>query len=148
MTTLTIAAVPAAAASRRALHGAGWILTGLAGAFLVLDGAIKLLPLDVVTATLAELGWPADAATARMLGVLTLGATVLYLWPRTALIGAILLTGYLGGAIATHVRVGSPLFSHALFGAYLGALVWGGLWLREPRLRAALGWTGAGAPRP
>lgn len=144
MTTIAIAAAPAARALRRGARPAGWILTGFAAAFLLLDGAIKLIPLDIVTATMAELGWPADAATARMLGVLTLGATVLYLWPRTTLLGAILLTGYLGGAVATHVRIGSPLFSHVLFGVYLGVLVWGGLWLREPRLRGLLSWTSAG----
>lgn len=123
---------------------AGWVLTGLVASFLVLDGAMKLVPLDVVTASLAELGWSADPATARVLGLLTLGSTILYLWPRTALLGAILVTGYLGGAVAAHLRVGSPLFSHVLFGVYLGALVWGGLWLREPRLRALLRGTGAG----
>lgn len=147
MTTLALAAAPASTVFWRASSWAGRILTGLVASFLLLDGAMKLVPLDVVTATMAELGWPADVATARTLGVLTLGATVLYLWPRTALLGAILLTGYLGGAIATHVRIGSPLLSHALFGVYLGALVWGGLWLREPRLRALLGWTTAGEAR-
>ena len=67
-----------------------------------------------------------------------LGSTLLYAIPRTAVLGAILLTAYLGGAVATHVRVGSPLFSHTLFGVYLGVIVWGGLWLRDPRIRALL----------
>lgn len=67
---------------------------------------------------------------------MTLICTALYAWPRTALLGAILLTAYLGGAVATHVRIGSPLFSHVFFGIYLGLFVWGGLWLRDPRLRA------------
>jgi hypothetical protein len=75
---------------------------------------------------------------ARTLGVLTLLCTALYAWPRTAVLGAILLTGYMGGAMATHLRVGSPLFSHLLFGFYLGLMIWGGLWLREPRLRALI----------
>ena len=114
----------------------GRILSGLAVAFLTLDGVVKLVPLSVVTETMAQLGWPADVATARMLGVLTLGATLLYALPRTAIFGAILLTAYLGGAVATHVRIGSPLFSHVLFGVYLGAMLWGGLWLRDPRVRA------------
>ena len=77
---------------------------------------------------------------ARGLGLLLLVCTVLYLLPRTAVLGAILITGFLGGAVATHLRVGSPLFSHVLFGVYLGVLIWGGLWLREPRLRALQGW--------
>ena len=71
-----------------------------------------------------------------MLGLLLLGATLLYALPRTSFLGAILLTGYLGGAVAKHMRIDSPLFSHVLFGVYLGAMLWTGLWLREPRLRA------------
>ncbi len=104
--------------------------------FLLLDAAMKLPPLAVVGETMAQMGWPADAGTARMLGSIMIVATALYIWPRTALLGAILLTGYLGGAIATHVRIASPLFSHILFGAYIGVLMWGGLWLRSPALRA------------
>jgi hypothetical protein len=73
-----------------------------------------------------------------MLGILTLVSTVLYALPRTSVLGAILLTGYLGGAIATHLRIGSPLFTHILFGVYLGLMVWGGLYLRDERLRALL----------
>lgn len=115
---------------------AGRALSGLAILFLVGDGAIKLVPLPVVVDTTAQLGWPTDAATLRLLGVVMLAATLLYALPRTALLGAILLTGYLGGAVATHARIGSPLFSHVLFGVYVGLLVWGGLWLRDARLRA------------
>ena len=70
-----------------------------------------------------------------MLGILLLIPTLLHIWPRTTFIGAILITGYLGGAIATHLRIGSPLFSHTLFGVYLGAMLWAGLWLRSPALR-------------
>ncbi len=117
---------------------AGRVLSGLAILFLTLDGAIKLVPLQVVIDTTAELGWPTDAGTLRALGVVMLAATLLYTVPRTAFLGAILLTGYLGGAIATHARIGSPLFSHILFGLYVGVMVWGGLWLRDPRLRALL----------
>ena len=69
---------------------------------------------------------------------MTLACVVLYAWPRTAVLGAILMTGLLGGAIATHLRVGSPTFSHLLFGLYLGLLAWGGLYLRDPRLRALM----------
>jgi hypothetical protein len=72
------------------------------------------------------------------MGLVLLGITALYAWPRTAVLGAILLTGYLGGAMATHVRIGSPLFSHSLFGVYLGIALWGGLWLRDARVRTLL----------
>jgi hypothetical protein len=114
---------------------AGWALSGLAIAFFAMDGAMKLAQLPIVAETSAQLGWPADPRTIYLLASLLLGSTLLYLIPRTAVLGAILLTGYLGGAVATHVRVGSPLFTHTLFGVYLGVIVWGGLWLREPRLR-------------
>jgi len=121
--------------SRRA-RIAGWTLSGLLIAFLLFDGAIKLPPLQPVIDTMPQLGWPVEMA--RWLGVLTHACTALYAWPRTAVLGAILLTAYLGGAVATHVRIGSPLFSHILFGVYLGLFAWGGLWLRDPRLRALI----------
>ena len=114
----------------------GRILSGLVVLFLLFDGAIKLVPLDVVVTTSQELGIPVHLA--RTLGVLTLVCTLLYAWPRTAVLGAVLLTGYLGGAIYVHVRAGSPLFSHTLFGVYLGVLMWGGLYLRDERLRALI----------
>jgi hypothetical protein len=101
---------------------AGRLMSGLVIAFLLLDGAMKLIPLDVVIKASEPLGLPGELA--RTLGVLTLVCTLLYAFPRTAVLGAILLTGYLGGAIATHLRVGDPLFSHVLFGAYLGLMVW------------------------
>ena len=116
----------------------GRTLTGVAVAFLALDGVMKLVQPAVVVETTAALGWPADAATLTMLGVVQLAATLLYAAPRTAVLGAILLTGYLGGAVATHARIGSPLFSHILFGVYVGVLVWGGLWLRDARVRGLL----------
>ncbi len=115
---------------------AGRILSGLVVAFLLLDGAIKLIPLDIVVQTSQELGIPVHLA--RTLGVLTLAGTILYAIPRTSVLGAILLTGYLGGAIYTHVRAGSPLLTHTLFGVYLGLLIWGGLWLRDDRVRALI----------
>ena len=117
---------------------AGRALSGIAILFFAMDGAMKLARLPMVAEASAGLGWPADAATLYTLAALLLGSAVLYAIPRTAVLGAILLTGYLGGAVATHVRVGSPLFSHALFGVYLGIIVWGGLWLRDPRLRALI----------
>ena len=106
--------------------------------FLLFDGAIKLVPLDVVITTSQELGIPTHLA--RTLGVLTLTCTLLYAFPRTAVLGAILLTGYIGGAIYVHVHAGSPMFSHTLFGLYLALLAWGGLWLRDARLRALIPW--------
>ena len=116
----------------------GWTMSGLLIAFLLFDGAIKLVPLQIVLDTSAQLGLPADPTSARILGVLTLLCTLLYAIPRTAILGAILLTAYLGGAIATHFSAGSPLFSHLLFGVYLGLFAWGGLWFRDPRLRAMI----------
>lgn len=116
----------------------GRILSSLVVLFLAFDGAIKLIPLDIVVETSAQLGIPATPEFARLLGVLTLGSTLLYAIPRTAVLGAILLTGYMGGAMATHVLAGSPLFSHTLFGFYLGVMIWGGLYLRDPRLRALI----------
>lgn len=105
---------------------------------MIFDGAIKLPPLDIVTQTMVPLGWPADPNVARMLGVIGLISTALYALPRTAVLGAILLTAYMGGAIATNVRVANPLFSHMLFGVYLGIILWGGLYLRDARVRALI----------
>nr|WP_246741651.1 DoxX family protein [Bradyrhizobium aeschynomenes] len=122
----------------RAELWSGRILSGLVTLFLLFDGAIKLIPLDVVTQTMDQMGYGGSDGMARALGLLTLLCTALYALPATSLLGAILLTGYLGGAIASHVRIGSPLFSHVLFGLYLGLMVWGGLWLRDRRLRALL----------
>ncbi|MGX5843230.1 DoxX family protein [Mesorhizobium sp. ArgA1] len=116
----------------------GRVLSGLIILFMIFDGVIKLPPLEIVTQTMVPLGWPADVNVARMLGIIGLVSTALYALPRTSVLGAILLTGYLGGAIATHMRVGSPLFSHTLFGVYLGIILWGGLYLRDPRVRALI----------
>ena len=116
----------------------GYAMSGLVILFLLFDGGIKLVPLEIVTQTSGEIGLPTDASFARLLGSLTLIGVVLYAIPQTAVLGAILLTGYMGGAIATHLRIDSPLFSHTLFGVYLGLLIWGGLYLREPRLRALI----------
>lgn len=117
---------------------AGRVLSGLAILFLLFDGLIKLPPLEIVTTTSKEMGLPATDSFARFLGIVTLACTILYAWPRTALLGAVLLTGLFGGAIATHLRIGSPLFSHTLFGVYLGVVVWGGLWLRDERVRRVM----------
>jgi len=118
---------------------AGHVLSGLVILFLLFDAGLKLVsPETAIQYSPPDLGWPLDVPTMTMLGLLLLIPTLLYIWPRTAILGAILITGYLGGAIGTHVRIGSPLFSHILFGVYLGLMLWGGLWLRDPRLRALI----------
>ncbi|MDB5693475.1 MAG: hypothetical protein JWO81_2538 [Alphaproteobacteria bacterium] len=137
MATAT-APIPAARAPTRKAVWVGRILSGLLILFLLMDGSMKLVPLQIVIDTSRDLAWPVDPATLRMLGALLIGSTLLYAWPRTSVLGAILITAYLGGAIATHARIGSPLFSHVLFGVYLGVMAWAGLWLRAPRLRALL----------
>ena len=119
----------------RAALWTGRVLSGIAVLFLLFDGAIKLVPIQPVTDSLRELGYPATDSFARFLGVLTLLCTALYAWPRTALLGAVLLTGLMGGAIASHLRLGDPLLSHTLFGVWLGLLFWAGLWLRDERVR-------------
>ncbi|RUU06601.1 DoxX family protein [Mesorhizobium sp. USDA-HM6] len=116
----------------------GRVLSAVIVLFMIFDGVIKLPPLDIVTQTMVQLGWPADPNVARMLGIIGLISTALYALPRTSMLGAILLTAYMGGAIATKVRVDSPLFSHTLFGVYLGIILWAGLFLRDPRLRALI----------
>jgi hypothetical protein len=118
----------------------GVILSGLPVLFLLFDSVIKLVKTQPVIDAMRQLGYP--DATARPLGLVLLACVILYVVPRTAALGAILLTGYLGGAIATHVRVEDPLFSHTLFPVYVAALVWGGLYLRDPRVRALAPWTG------
>src|SRR5690606_12023816 len=103
---------------------------------LALDGVMKLIkPAPVIQGTV-ELGYPESVIVG--LGLVLLASVLLYALPRTAVLGAILLTGYLGGAIATHVRVGNPLFSHVLFPVYVGILIWGGLVLRDERVRTLL----------
>ena len=116
----------------------GRTMSGLVIVFLLFDGAIKLVPWPIVTETMDKMGYGSSETMARSLGLITIVCTVLYSIPPTSILGAILLTGYLGGAMASHVRIGSPLFSHTLFGFYLGLLVWGGLWLRDGSLRSLL----------
>jgi ABC-type transport system involved in cytochrome c biogenesis permease component len=114
----------------------GRTMSALPTLFLFVDGVGKLVkPAPVVEGTL-QLGYPESVILG--LGIVLLTCTVLYVIPRTAVLGAILLTGYLGGAIATHVRVGNPLFSHILFPVYIAVLIWGGLYLRDERLRALI----------
>ena len=116
----------------------GRVLSGLVILFLLFDGAIKLVPWPVVTETMDRIGYGSSESLARTLGVITVACTVLYAIPPTSILGAILLTGYLGGAMASHLRIGSPLFTHTLFGFYFGLMVWGGLWLRDRSLRALI----------
>ena len=130
--------VPTAAPTPASVWG-GRILSGRVALFLLADSGMKLAMPEMMAAnTPPNMGWPLDSGTLRGLGLLLLIPTLLYLWPRTALLGAILITGYLGGAIATHARIADPLSSHTLFGFYLALMVWGGLWLRSPALRALL----------
>ena len=114
----------------------GRILSGIAVLFLLFDAIGKLMRPEAVIKGTAELGWPTDVILT--LGILQVVCLIAYLIPRTAILGAILWTGYLGGAIATHVRIDNPLFSHILFPVYVALLLWGGLWLRDRRLRALL----------
>jgi hypothetical protein len=114
----------------------GCIMSALPALFLFVDGVGKLVKPAPVVAGTVELGYPESVLLG--LGIVLLACTVLYVIPRTAILGAILLTGYLGGAVATHVRVGSPLFTHILFPVYVAVLLWGGLYLRDERLRALI----------
>ena len=126
-----------APASRDRTAIAGWVLSAVFALFMLGASAFpKLAGMSVATDTMAALGWP--DAPVFWIGVMEAGFTLLFLWRRTALLGAMLMMGILGGAMATQIRADSPLFSHVLFSIYLGAFMWGGLWLREPRLRALL----------
>ncbi len=118
------------------MNRAGLALTVLVALFLAMDSAGKLLVPALMIANSPPLGLPAEAGFYRVTGGILAVCVALYLYPRTAILGAVLLTGYLGGAIATHARVGSPLLSHTLFGVYAGLMVWAGLWFRLPALRA------------
>jgi len=113
----------------------GRVLTGLFALFILgASVAPKLLQLPIADETMTQLGWPPGYVL--MIGLIELACLVLYLIPRTSVLGAVLMMGLLGGAMATQIRVGNPLFSHILFSIYLGLFMWGGLWLRDPRLRA------------
>lgn len=111
------------------------IMSGLPALFLLMDGAMKLFKPAVVVEATKQLGYPESAIVG--IGLVLLAGTLLYLVPRTAILGAALLTGYLGGAVATQVRVGAGLFN-IVFPIFLGILLWGGLWLRDRRLQDLL----------
>lgn len=137
MTTQAIPTAAAPAAPHRAARARRWTgrgLTGLTALFLAVDGAVKFFPDRLPPEAIGQIGW--TAAQVPTLGVLLLGSLALYLARPTAVLGAVLLTGYLGGAVATHLRVDNPLLSHTLFPVYVGLLAWAGLWLRDDRLRA------------
>jgi hypothetical protein len=111
----------------------GIACTTLVALFLAFDTVLKVLRLGPAVEGTVQLGYPVN--TVQWIGIVELVCLVLYLTPRTSVMGALLLTGYLGGAIATHVRIASPLFTHVLFPIYVALLAWGGLYLRESRLR-------------
>jgi len=115
---------------------AGRALTALAVLFLAFDATLKLLRLAPAIQATSELGYTASVLVP--LGLIEAICLVAYLVPQTSILGAVLWTGYLGGAVATQVRVSNPLFSHVLFPVYVAALLWGGLWLRDARVRALL----------
>ena len=117
-------------------YRAGVVLTAVPVLFLIFDSVIKFSGLPIVRQSMIELGYPVEAALG--IGLLEIACLAIYLVPRTSVLGAVLLTGYLGGAIATHVRVGNPLLSHVLFPTYVAVLLWAGLFLREQRLRVLL----------
>lgn len=110
----------------------GRVIAGLIVAFNLLDAAMKFAKPTQVAEAFVRTGWPLELSVP--LGIILLACTVLYVIPRTAVLGAILLTGYFGGAVATNLRLENPLFSHTLFPVYFGLLAWGALWLRDPRL--------------
>jgi hypothetical protein len=115
---------------------AGRIVSALVVVFLLVDGVMKVMKARVAVEGSMQLGYPESVVAG--IGVVLLVCVLLYLIPRTSILGAVLLTGYLGGAIATHVRVGSPLFSHVLFPVYVAVMIWGGLYLRDSRLRGLI----------
>ncbi|WP_072807148.1 DoxX family protein [Rhodococcoides yunnanense] len=114
----------------------GWVLTGLLAIFLIFDGVTKLLNVQQVKDATVDLGLREEMTP--VIGVVLLVSLALYLVPRTAFLGAVLLTGYLGGAVLTNWRVDKPLFSTVLFAVYVGIVVWGALYLRDPRVRQVM----------
>jgi hypothetical protein len=131
--------VPSALARRT-----GWVLSGLTILFMLFDGGSKLaLEHHTIEAT-TQIGYPVSAL--RPMGLTLLIITVLYAIPRTAVLGAVLLTGFLGGAVASKVRIVDPLFSSVLFGVYMGIIAWAGLWLRDPSLRRIFPFSAASSP--
>lgn len=125
-----------AAIRTTAMIKTSYVLSGIVVLFLLFDGTIHILEPQPVVDAFAQLGYPLSVSVT--LGIIELLCVALYVIPRTAILGAILLTGYLGGAIATQVRIQAPLFSTTLFPIYVALLLWGGLYLRDPLVRAIL----------
>lgn len=125
--------------SEKTMVRIGWVLSGLYAAFmLVASAGPKFAGAQIADDIMQQLGWPDGYVL--MIGVIELACVLLYLFPRTSVFGAVVTMGLLGGAMATQLRVGNPLFSHVLFSIYLGLFMWGGLWLRDPALRAIFPW--------
>lgn len=125
----------------RTMTIAGWVLSGLFVLFMLGASVTpKLLGMPVADETMRQLGWPDGYVL--MIGVIELVLVLLYVFPKTSVLGAVLMMALLGGAMATQIRAGSPLFSHQLFSIYLGLFMWGGLWLRDQPLRAIFPWRG------
>ena len=131
--SIRTAAPASATATTARRRWPGRVLSGLPAAFLAFDVAIKLANPAFVTEASVRIGVPPELSVG--LGVLLAACLALYLIPRTAPLGAVLRTGYLGGAVLTHLRIGDPLISHTLFPIYVGALLWAGLYLRDDRVR-------------
>jgi len=123
-------------ATSKTMLWTGRVMSAIVVLFLLFDSIMKLIKVAPVTEAFAQLGYLDTLA--RCIGVIVLACAVLYAIPRTAVLGAILTTGLLGGAISSHLRLGDPIFTHTLFGVYLGLLAWGGLYLRDERLRSLL----------
>ena len=128
----------AAPVNPKAFTIAGWVLSGLFSAFMVLDAGMKLARLPIVEQTGRQMGLPAGSGFG--IGVMEAAILALYLFPRTALLGAVLVVALMGGTAAIHWMHADPWASHILFGPYLAVFAWGGLWLREPRLRRPMPW--------
>ena len=123
----------------RTMTIAGWVLSGLFVLFMLGASVTpKLIGMPVADETMRQLGWPDGYVL--MIGIIELVLVLLYVFPKTSVLGAVLMMALLGGAMATQIRAGSPLFSHQLFSIYLGLVMWGGLWLRDPTLRALFPW--------
>src|SRR5262249_48825126 len=131
----TATLIPAGGLSHKGVW-TGRVLTGLGGSFLVVDGVMKLFKPPVVVEATVQLGYP--VSTIIGIGITLLACTVLYLIPCTSILGAVLLTGYLGGAVATNVRAEQPLFN-IVFPVIVGGIVWSGLWLRNTRVQHVFG---------
>ena len=124
---------PETAGGSKKMYWAGWILSALPSALLIFSGGMKLAQSSTIVEGFTHLGYDPNLAVG--LGIVEVGCTIIYLIPQTAVLGAILLTGYLGGATATHLRIGEPNFVAPVI---VGMVLWGGLYLRDPRIRALL----------